>query len=202
MKPDFAKCKELATITLLMADDVVAFPFDPREIRYAQDITFISMQQYCQSVGAPLSSIMPDGYFKDGFNVINGDRAYIYYNEDVDSIGRFNWSLAHELGHVLREHKKDGEIEEVEAHFFAANFYMPDDIICELRRRGVTINEASLMDIFGVTQDAAQRKMRYLRKSWRYIGPSEYSQHMIEKFKDFIEFNTPFKFDFDLVFDL
>ncbi|MFK7695371.1 ImmA/IrrE family metallo-endopeptidase [Paenibacillus sp. HJGM_3] len=203
MKPDFERCKELATITLLMADDVVAFPFDPREIRYAHDIMFISMQHYCRSVGVPLSSIMPGGFFKDGFNVIHAaDQALIFYNEEVDSPGRFNWTLGHELGHVLLEHKQDGDIEEVEAHFFAANFYMPDDIICELAARGTPITQAALMNIFGVSSYAAAKKMNYLRRTRRNLGPSEYSSHMIEKFHDFIRYNTPFQYDIDLKFVL
>lgn len=186
MRPDFAKCKEYASILLVAAKEINTFPIDPREIRYTQDITFISMQDYCRSLGSCIDEIMVDGHFKDGFCARSGHQAYIFYNEVFATREHRNWTLAHELGHVLLEHKTDGKREEIEAHCFTSHLFMPDDVIHKLHSLRVRINVSSLMRIFGVSEQAATKKMSYLRTSWHRIQPSEYSADMLSKFRYFI----------------
>lgn len=68
----------------------------------------------------------------DGYSQIIGGYPIIVLNRDRGSIERKNFSLAHELGHlVLHTHEK-GDIDkkmEDEADMFAGSFLMPEDIL-------------------------------------------------------------------------
>ena len=59
------------------------------------------------------------GLSKDGFVYINKNRTYIYYNDMRISYERQNWTVLHEIGHIVLNHMGNNAQEEYEADFFA-----------------------------------------------------------------------------------
>lgn len=185
MSPDFKRCEKLA-IDLLLSSNVWAFPFDVRELNYQENILFESMQDYCKIVGIDIEELIGK-YNKDGFIVRRDDVSLILYNKDVYPAERINWTLGHEVGHVIFKHEKDDGAEEVEAHFFVANLFMPDTILYELTIHGVNINERYLINTFGVSPEAAEKKMKTMKRRYRGFGRPLYRKdEMLEQFQGFI----------------
>lgn len=185
MSPDFKRCERLA-VDLLLSSNVWTFPFDVMDLNYRDNILFESMQNYCRIVGIGIEELLGK-HNKDGFIVRRNDISLILYNEDVYPAERINWTLAHELAHVIFGHEKDGDAEEVEAHFFVANLFMPDAILYELMLHGVAINERYLIENFGVSSEAAEKKMNTLKRRYRGIGRPLYRRdELVEQFQGFI----------------
>lgn len=56
---------------------------------------------------------------EDGFFYEEKGREYIYYNDIDRGYERQNWTILHEIGHIVLDHVGHGEKEEDEANFFA-----------------------------------------------------------------------------------
>ncbi len=79
---------------------------------------------------------------EDGFFAEDNGQEYIFYNDIDISYERQNWTLLHEIGHIVLDHTGHGEHEEYEANFFAKyaiappilvykiDAQCPDDIYC------------------------------------------------------------------------
>jgi|688.fasta_scaffold114845_3 Zn-dependent peptidase ImmA (M78 family) len=112
----------------------------------------------------------------EGYTCPNGE--FIMLREDVYEAvcageGRARFTAAHELGHwhmhtnipLARAKQGDGTkpfcLAEPQANQFAAQFLMPQSFILP------TDGEQDLIDRFGVSWDAAQRRLRWLRENGR-----------------------------------
>jgi len=65
---------------------------------------------------------------EDGFVVKRGGKFYIYYNDDK-SYGRINFTILHEIGHVVLNHTQQSDLAEAEANFFAKYAIAPPVLI-------------------------------------------------------------------------
>ena len=186
MKPRFNLCERLAT-DLLLDSPIYDFPFDLRHLNVKQDIMYDTIQNYAAITQIDVSELQSENN-RDGFLVIYGDTYLVLYNEFCASRERVYWTNAHETGHALLKHRTDGDIQEVEAHFLAASLIMPDAIIYALGERGIPITTDSLIRIFGVSTDAAAKKMNTLeRLSWRPFQSIYRGEELLYKFWGFIE---------------
>lgn len=57
---------------------------------------------------------------KDGFQLTNNGRLYVYYNDDI-GVGRYRYTLMHEVGHFWLGHTCSSELAESEADFLAVS---------------------------------------------------------------------------------
>lgn len=186
MKPRFKLSEQLAT-DLLLSSGVQDFPFDVTTLSFDHDIIFDTMQNYCRITNTDLI-VMQGENNKDGFIVVYNDLHLVLYNENSSSPERMNWTNAHECGHVLCGHTVDDGKSEIEAHFFAASLLMPNAIIYELSQRGIAITEETLIDVFGVSPEAAAKKMTTLNKlTWKSIDSIHRGREMLVRFSRFIE---------------
>ena len=98
----------------------------------------------------------------------NNGNKIIFYNESINSKSRIRFSIAHEFGHDQMHHKLNDssnyQIQEIEANFFAAQLLMPEQIINELIKRGNRISKENLILWFGVSEQAAIKRLDTLRK--------------------------------------
>lgn len=103
----------------------------------------------------------------DGFSQVVNDRPIIVLNQKKGSLARKNFSLAHELGHLVlhschnKEELDSSEIEK-EADVFAANFLMPAE---DFRRDIININVETLIrlaDKWSVSPQAVLERCRDL----------------------------------------
>lgn len=209
-KADFKTVCEKANEILVCANSIKTFPFPMRDV--INEMTDIVMM--------PFSSIEIDGISaedilcsKDAALEVCGGRHIIFYNEKMPVVRR-RFSEGHELGHYylghdiervseMRRKRKAGFDNlyakcEVEANFFSAQLHMPEQLLIMLAKRGRKITKEFLMGAFGVSESAAEKRMRTFNKTyswWSFKKPDDgsFDDIVLEKFKPFIDSLAPRK---------
>lgn len=88
----------------------------------------------------------------------------VAFNQDMPA-GRINFSLAHELGHIVLEHPCSNDYYEQESNFFASNFLAPRMAIHYSRCK----NANDVAKKFNLSDEAAQYAFEDYRRWHRYI---------------------------------
>ena len=128
-------------------------------------------------------------------------RTIIFYDETKPQ-SHINFSILHEVGHLVLKHPLRNKAVspeayhryELEANFFAAHMLMPSAILASLRRRQLTISKAFLVRHFGVSPDAASKKLATMRNTRNMVfAPSEreYDDVIVSLASDFLETLRP-----------
>lgn len=65
----------------------------------------------------------------DGFLIEEFNKEYIFYNDVDRCLGRQNWTILHEIGHIVLDHTGHNDHEEHEADFFAKYAIAPPILI-------------------------------------------------------------------------
>lgn len=100
---------------------------------------------------------------EDGFFVEAEGKECICYNDIDRTYERQNWTLLHELGHIVLDHIGRGEREEAEADFFAKYAIAPPPLIY-LMHAGTS--EAICLN-FLISHEAARYSFEYYRKWYK-----------------------------------
>ena len=103
---------------------VKCVPVSGFEIATKMKITLIAYSGLPEKKRNLALSVSEDGFFieKDG-------REYIFYNDIARSYERQNWTILHEIGHIVLDHTGHSEHEEDEANFFAKYAIAPPVLI-------------------------------------------------------------------------
>ena len=165
--PNFEKCTALAT-ELLYNQNIKNRILDIQKLDYGErNIIFDTIQNYASIVNLPLSRFLSEKnkILKDGCTIVIDKNTYlVLYNGEINYWEHLNWTLAHEIGHIYLEHREDGEIEEIEAHYFAAQLFMPEYSILMMKKEHGEISESDLIEIFGVSPKAASKRIETMKK--------------------------------------
>ena len=183
MRYDWAKITSLAYLTLLELD-IHEFPIPAKKIR-CKDVIISSYQKYAKKTGLPIEKITLGHELEDAF-LLKGLRPHvtlILYNKHT---------LWHEIGHIKCGHKKHSEQEEIEAHFFAAQANAPNILIKAISQRGYSINAPFLVECFGLSKEAAEKKMEYLQK-YSFNHSNEYDDLVQLQFAQYLNQKYPTK---------
>lgn len=189
MKHDWANITSLAYLSLLDIH-LKEFPIPPREIR-CKEAKISSFQKYAKKTGCTIKEITLGHELNDAFllkNVRPGVNLILYDRERHGA--RVKHSLWHEIGHIKCGHKKHGDSEEIEAHFFAAQANAPNVLIKAIAQRGNSIDTAFLKECFGLSDESAQKKMEFLR-TYNFTHTNEYDDVILQQFSDFINAKYP-----------
>ena len=197
-KPDFKKANILANEILVASSTLVTFPVNTKQIvKEWSDIKVFSFK--CahefeidiEAFGSEAAVIQ----CKNG-------RYMIFYNQD-DYAPRVKFSILHEfghyrLGHRLGNYNDDDEYGrvEVEANCFAAQILMPEQVLNELKKRGAVITVDFLKRHFGVSEEAAQKRidtMGKLNYEWRSADEKIFDEAILFKYKEFMDAILPKK---------
>lgn len=164
--PDFEKCTKLAT-QLLHKQRIDDRVLDIRALKYDKEIIFDTIQDYAFYTKTPLNKFPIDenGILRDGCTLKLGNEMHlVLYNNMINNFEHLNWTLAHEVGHIYLGHTEDGPIEEIEAHFFAAQLFMPEYSLYMMHRNYGPIYVKDIVEIFGVSPKAAQNRIKTMNK--------------------------------------
>ena len=189
MRYDWAKITSLAYLTLLELD-IHEFPIPAKKIR-CKDVIISSYQKYAKKTGLPIEKITLGHELEDAF-LLKGLRPNvtpILYNKEKYG-PRMKHTLWHEIGHIKCGHKKHSEQEEIEAHFFAAQANAPNILIKAISQRGYSINVPFLMECFGLSKEAAEKKMEYLQK-YSFNHSNEYDDLVQVQFTQYLNQKYP-----------
>ncbi len=186
---DWAKITSLAYLTLLELD-IHEFPIPAKKIK-CKDVIISSYQKYAKKTGLPLEKITLGHELEDAF-LLKGLRpgiTLILYNKEKYG-PRMKHTLWHEIGHIKCGHKKHSEQEEIEAHFFAAQANAPNVLIKAISQRGYSINVPFLMECFGLSKEAAEKKIEYLQK-YSFNHSNEYDDLVLLQFSQYMSQKYP-----------
>ena len=93
---------------------------------------------------------------------------------DHRSYERQNWTILHEIGHVVLDHNGHGDREEAEADFFAKYAIAPPVLIHKIKADSVQ----DIYDAFDISLEAAEYAFDYYRK-WRrwHLAAGKYTDY-------------------------
>lgn len=120
---------------------------------------------------------------EDGFFLAIEDHEYIFYNDINRSYERQNWTLLHEIGHIVLDHtgfEELTDLEEDEANFFAKYAIAPPVLVHKIGAESPN----DIYDIFDITYEASIYAYSYYL-SWkkRYLKTgilADYEKRMLE----------------------
>ncbi len=116
----------------------------------------------------------------EGITVKRGGLNLILYDDSVKNSGRRNWTIAHEIGHVLLGHNKTSEKNEREADAFASELLMPEAVIRFLDcRRDAPISPEEMTQYFSASLTACKRRRSNISATSSYF-PSESAIKLIK----------------------
>ncbi len=177
-KPNFKLCKKLA-IELLARQNIWSSTIDVQSLKYDKKIIFDSIQGYAEATNTPIKNFIDHKtqLLSDGCCIPMYDRGIfvVLYNFDLNtSLERLNWTLAHEVGHIYLGHKKDSDIEEIEAHYFAAQLLIPEYILFMIDQKW-GLDEKDICKLFNVSQEAARKRVAAY-KNKMYINKGAFDE--------------------------
>ena len=158
--PDFAYARVQA-YSVLLANRVRTYPVEVPTLKI-ENTLFISFVQFSYVTGSDMSRLTAEGTLTDGYTVKYRETNTVLYDPNARSSEGVNWTLAHEVGHIVLGHTKDDHIEEVEAHLFASELLAPMIILLELSRRRFELDVLSLGRLFGLSREAALKRLETL----------------------------------------
>lgn len=200
-KPDFKKAYMLANEILLKSQIINRFPFSVTKV-----IKEISDIQCCSFKRAYEYDIDIEAFGSDAAVLIEyAGRLIIFYNQQ-DLEERIRYSMLHEIGHYLLDHKlkTDDKLlydkQEIETNFFAAQLLMPEQTLVELQKRGKRIGVDFLVNSFHVSKEAANKRIETLHKikpEYRTEEEKQYDDVLLFRYKSFLDSIVPEKNPFN-----
>ena len=177
----------MASEILLLQEDLV-FPIDVEKIKLKdKNIIFSSYQNYAEKTGISVSDLNPDGKYNDAMVFSRSvNEKLILYNSEIYSKGRILWNKAHELGHIVLDHKEQGESEEIEANTFASQLLLPQCLLKKLIQNNLNITPEYLVLKFGLSNAAAESCLKLVGKKLENDCDATYDDIILFKCRDFL----------------
>ena len=152
MKPDYNRAATLAALTLIKLG-VTTTPVHPEAlIRRCKNTRLMSYADYCRLPN--IASQFPDAIDKPHPEALTqvyerGNETWwlVYYDSKMIHGDRWQFSMAHELGHIVMRHHGHDPAEEDEADFFAAHLLLPRAIVAELISQEIPLLEVNLYNL-------------------------------------------------------
>ena len=190
MKPAFDKAQNTAT-KLLLQQDITSLHIDVRSLTLPDHIHIDSMQNFCALTGLPISELLREGSVIEGACVFRQyGHQIILYDDNIANEHRKHWGIAHELGHVLLDHRNDDRTAEIEAHFFAAQLIAPEIVLWELCRRKGRLSDSDLSTHFNLSFEAAVKRITTLSRR-NTFNCTDIDKQLLRKFAPAIDRAMP-----------
>lgn len=204
-KEDFKRIYTKANEVLVVSKCIDGFPFSVSA--FVKEMSDVSLCSYSK---AGKKFAIPENCFKsEDAEIMEMAGMYIIFYKDIDYIPRKRFSIIHEYAHYLLGHKlnlqRDDPLyhkQEVEANCCAAQILMPEQIIRECQKRQYVISPDYIINSFGVSNEAADRRRSTLSKypyEWKAREEKEYDDIIRLKYADYINCIAPKKsFTYDI----
>lgn len=196
-KPDFNRVYTCANEFLAVNNCIEGFPFSLKAlIKEQSDVQVCSFGKAMDKYGIPIKSFGSESALLEEYCGAH----IIFFNEKEEKY-RMRFSLGHEFGHFVLNHKmnldKDDPlygIQEVEANCFSAQLLMPEQILRECTKRGYSTNNDYIKDSFGVSKLAAEKRHDTIAKNnneWNSRSDIMYDDIILERYLPFIDRIAP-----------
>ena len=189
-KPNFSKAYSKANELLVKSLVIEDFPFSPKALIKEQTSTVCRSYATARKYGVDMRDFGSESAIIMSFK----GKKIIFYDETKPETHNC-FSILHELGHEMSEHdfsnKDKGTYHEyeIEANYFAAQLLMPEQLIRECQRKGAIVDSLFLQVNFGVSSQAANKRIETLAKTnmeWRKREEKEFDDIILMKYADFL----------------
>lgn len=203
-KPDFQKAYRNANEILVSSKIITSFPYSATKLIKEQS------QIVCRSFDkAHKYNVDIEAFGSESAVIMNLDnRDIIFYNQN-EKPERVKFSMLHEYGHRKNGHdfKINSDeiygIAEVETNYFASQLLMPEQILREFQKRGKRIDKDFLINTFGVSEQAAIKRIENLKKiTWeRSLLEKQYDDIILNKYMTWINSTVSNNIDYFFIED-
>lgn len=165
-------------------NNIVIFPINLFELIKKFNWGLITYEEMAKNNNCTIDDIC-ECLGTDGYSIYNGNNYTIAYNNTKKTKGRINFTLAHEIGHIILKHHKDFEVTEVlknnftkeeykilenEASCFARNILSPAPLSLKISS---IFRYFKLTDIFNITPSARKTRLSLLKQDLNYLSTEE-----------------------------
>lgn len=157
-RPDFDRAQNAAT-DLLNNQCLGSLFIDVRTFQFDRRIIIDSIQSYASKTGQQVGDLIC-GEFSGSYVVKHPRCNLILYDEREKNECRKHWGIVHEVGHVYLGHENDGAVEEIEAHYFAAQITMPEVALRHISSRLGRLSTFDIAGVFNASHNAAARRIQ------------------------------------------
>lgn len=162
-------------------NNIIEFPINPLDLIKKFKWGLLTYEQMAFKNHCTIEDIC-ECLGTDGYSIYNGKNYTIAYNNTIKSHGRINFTLAHEIGHIILNHhkdfnvttvlkdnftKKEYKILENEANCFARNILAPAPLVNTLNFWDILFK---IPNYFGVTTSASTTRISFLRNDLYYLS--------------------------------
>lgn len=201
-KPDFRGAYMTAN-NILVSSNLDSFPVRAKKI--IRDYSCIPCYSYKKAREYNLK--MEDFGSKSAVLIEKDGKRIIFYNEK-ELKERQRFSMLHEYGHFKLNHnldvkdKEEYNAYEVEANYFAAQLLMPEQLIRQLQLRGIIVTKEMIIELFGVSNEAAGKRLNTLcKQSIRSDEEREFDDIIVNKFREWLNKQISSKIGMDMFLD-
>ena len=201
IKPSFSKAYATANNYLVSSSVIAGFPFSVKELIKEKTPYVCRSFKKAREHGVDIEAFGSESAIITSF----GGKSVIFYDETKPE-PHINFSILHELGHKLLQHDfRDKRQEsydryEIETNYFAAQLFMPEQLLREMQRRGVRITNLLLQSKFGVSSMAADKRIATLARTnaeWRSRAEKEFDDIIMYRYSEFLNRNAPVRAVYD-----
>ena len=153
-------------------------PLPVFDIAHALNCSLIPYRTYGKIIHDALMSTSQDAMI---WQCLGSDRSIIMYNDRMPTT-RINFSIIHEVGHIMLGHKEHCPLAEKEAHYFAGVALCPVDL---LEHYHIT-DPQTVCQLFGVSEEFSDNRLRTVknRRGINFSAPSrKFAREVISRFK-------------------
>lgn len=165
-------------------NNIIEFPINPFDLIKKFKWGLLTYEQLANNNNCTVEDIC-ECLGTDGYSIYNGNNYTIAYNNTIKSQGRINFTLMHEIGHIILQHHKDFDVTEVlednftkseykilenEANCFARNVLAPAPLAVELRFLSTFL---SIPYYFNITMSATTVRYSFLKNDLYYLTDNQ-----------------------------
>lgn len=164
-RPDYGRARREA-LSLLLRSELTGLAVDPTRLEVGVPVVFDTIGSYCAKTGLPRARLLGQlGALADGCTLrLAGVTLVLTDFHGAGDCRRRRFTQAHELGHILLGHTRDGPAEEQEANRFAGELLMPAPVLAALGSRGGRLRAREIAEWFFVSVSAASAQLARLRR--------------------------------------
>lgn len=164
-------------------DNITEFPVNPFKLINKFKWGLLTYNQMAKENNCTVEDIC-ECLGTDGYSIYNGTNYTIAYNNNQPS-KRINFTLAHEIGHIILNHHKDFNVTEVlkdnftqeeykilenEANCFARNILAPAPLSKNIP---FLFKQFKLSDIFDISFSAVNTRLSFLKSDLNYLTTTQ-----------------------------
>ncbi len=157
-------------VSIFIKLNINCIPINTFELATKLGIKIVSYSAFKKEKRVLLLKMSKDGFFQEH----DDGEVFVYYN-DKKSYDRINFTLMHEIGHIVLDHTQESDLAEAEANFFAKYALAPPVLIHKLELK----SPVEISNIFDISHEAAYNSWNYYN-TWLKYGGSDYTKYELQ----------------------